>query len=334
MTDWLHGQKSLEHCLTCVQSGRVDAIAMWFDLHLDGITILSSAPDDDSDRDGVHTADCWDQATFPLKSPIHITSGQKLNISIMCHGGKISIEICDQHRIEDVHTIIKLQDSLSSRKISTVQNESEASKEFHTDNKESPENFSGTAQFDSESSKHLALNMSADWQRDMPCVSVTAPSKVVPNISSGENYICAHEDEGKEEVWKDKQSECEVKLKGTVLNMSDQLGFLQSGVLSKEVYNVPESVISCGTLRRLDCSYIVSQPIVQFLNDEQWMKALKQAAVLIFQQVRRTLLIEEVVKKKSCSHSGTSCVSFVVLKCHTGIHMSSYYIEHRCVMYW
>jgi len=299
MTDWLHGQKSLEHCLTCVQSGRVDAIAMWFDLHLDGITILSSAPDDDdSDRDGVHRADCWDQATFPVKSPIHITSGQKLNISIMCHGGKISVEIRDdQRRIEDVHTIIKLQDSLSSSKICTVQNEFQASKEFHTDNKENPEIFSGTAEFDSESSKHLALNMSSDWQRDMPCVSVTATSKVVPSISSGENYICAHEDERKEEVWTDKQSECEVKLKETVLNMSAKLGFLQSGVLSKEVYNVPESVISCGTLRRLDCSYIVSQPIVQFLNDEQWMKALKQVAVRICQQVR-TLLIEEVVKKE------------------------------------
>lgn len=319
MTEWLHGQKSLEYCLTCVQSGRVDAIAMWFDLHLDGITVLSSAPDDDSDRDGVHRADCWDQATFPVKSPIYITSGQKLNISIMCHGGKISIEIRDQHRIEDVHKIIKLQDSLSSSKISTVQNESQASKEFHTDNKESPENFSGTAEFDSESSKHLGLNMSSDWQTDMPCINVTATSKVVPNISSGENYMCAHEDEEKEEVWKDEQSGYEVKLKDTVLNMSAKLGFLQSGVLSKEVYNVPESVISCGTLR-LDCSYIVSQPIVQFLNDEQWMKALKQAAVCICQQVR-TLLVEELVKKELFTQWDIICSFCCLGICHTGIHI-------------
>jgi len=325
MTDWLHGQKSLEHCLTCVQSGRVDAIAMWFDLHLDGTTILSSAPDDDSDRDGVHRADCWDQATFPVKSPIHVTSGQKLNISIMCHGGKISIEIRDQHRIEDVHTVIKLQDSLSSSKISTVQNESQASKEFHTDNKENPENFSGTAEFDSESSKHLALKMSSDRQTDMPCINVTATSKVVPNISSGENYICAHEDEGKEEEWKNKQSECEVKLKETVLNMPAKLGFLQSGVLSKEVYSVSESVISCGTLRTLDCSYIVSQPIVQFLNDEQWMNALKQAAVLVCQQVR-TVLIEEVVKKELFTQWDIMC-SFCCLEiCHTGIHICHHII--------
>jgi len=325
MTNWLHGEKSLEHCLTCVQSGRVDAIAMWFDLHLDGITILSSAPDDDSDRDGVHRADCWDQATFPLKSPIHITSGQKLNISIMCHGGKISVEVRDQHRIEDMHTNIKLQDSLSSSKLSTAQNESQASKEFHTDNNESPENFSGTAEFDSKSSKHLALNMATNWQRDMPCVNVTAPSKVVPNISSGENYIHAHEDEGKEEVCKDKQSECEVKLKETVLNMSDKLGFLQSGVLSKEVYSVPESVISCGTLRRLDCSYIVSQPIVQFLNDEQWMKALKQAAILKCQQVR-TLLIEEVVKEELFTQWDIM-FSFCCLEiCHNGIHICRHII--------
>lgn len=319
MTDWLHGQKSLEHYLTCVQSGRVDAIAMWFDLHLDGITILSSAPDDDSDRDGVHRADCWDQAIFPLKSPVHITSGQKLNISIMCHGGKISVEIRDQHRMEDVCTIIKLQDSLSSSKISAVQNESQASTEFHTDNKESLENFSGTVEFDSESSEHLALNMSAYWQRDMPCVNVTAPSKVVPDISSGENYICVHEDEGKEE-WKDKQSECEVKLKETVLNMSDKLGFLQSGVLSKGVYSVPESVISCGTLRRLDCSYIVSQPIVQFLNDEQWITALKQAAILICQQVR-TLLIEEVAIKELFTQWDIMCFFCCLEICHSGIHI-------------
>jgi hypothetical protein len=243
----------------------------------------------------------------------------------MCHGGKISVEVRDQHRIEDMHTNIKLQDSLSSSKISTAQNESQASKEFHTDNKESPENFSGTAEFDSESSKHLALNMATNWQRDMPCVNFTAPSKVVPNISSGENYIHVHEDEGKEEVWKDKQSECEVKLKETVLNMSDKLGFLQSGVLSKEVYSVPESVISCGTLRRLDCSYIVSQPIVQFLNDEQWMKALKQAAILICQQVR-TLLIEEVVKEELFTQWDIM-FSFCCLEiCHNGIHICRHII--------
>jgi hypothetical protein len=139
--------------------------------------------------------------------------------------------------------------------------------------------------------------MSGNWQRDMPCVNVTAPSKGVPNISSGENYMCEHEHEGKEEVWKNKQSECEVKLKETALNMSDEFGFSQSAGLSAEVCNIAESVICCGPLRRLDCSYIVSQPIVQFLNDEQWMKALKKAVILLCQQVR-TLLTE------SCSTEG------------------------------
>jgi hypothetical protein len=292
MTDWLHGQKGVEQCLTCVQSGRVDAIAMWFDLHLDGITILSSAPDGDSDRDGVHRANCWDQAIFPVQSPIFITSGQKLNISVTCHGGKISVQIRDQHRMEDMHTISKLQDSFSSSKISTLQNESHAFKEFHTDNKESPENCSGTAESDSESSKPLTLNMAEYWTRDMPCVDVTTPLKNIPNISSGENYVCEHEDGGGEAILKDKQAECEVTLKETVLDMSDKLDFLQSGGSSQEMlYKVSESVISCGTSRRLDGSYTVSQPIVQFLNDDQWMKALKKAAILLRQQVRTSLTL-------------------------------------------
>lgn len=282
LADWLHGQKGVEQRLTCVQSGRVDAIAMWFDLHLDGITILSSAPDDVSDRDGVHRANCWDQAIFPLQTPIHITSGQKLNISVTCHGGKISVEVHSQNRIEDIHTISKFQDSFSSSKISTVLNESQASKELHNDDKESPENFSGTVESDTESSEHLALNISADCESDMPCGNVTAP-----NVSSGENYVCALEDEEKEAVLKDKRAQYEVTLRET---MSHKLGFLKSHGSSNEMlYKVPESVV-CGNSVRLDCSYIVSQPIVQFLNDEQWMKALKKAAILLCQQVRTWLV--------------------------------------------
>lgn len=43
--------------------GRLDALAMWFDLDLDSVTSLTSSPDARS---------CWEQAIYPVH-PHHIT---------------------------------------------------------------------------------------------------------------------------------------------------------------------------------------------------------------------------------------------------------------------
>ena len=55
------GQQLIGLTVNC--TGRLDAIAVWFDLHLDDVTTLSSAPDAGS---------CWEQAIFPVL-PSHLT---------------------------------------------------------------------------------------------------------------------------------------------------------------------------------------------------------------------------------------------------------------------
>jgi len=279
MSDWLYGQKCIEHCLICSQPGQVDAIAMWFDLHLDDVTTLSSAPDDDNDRDGVHRATCWDQAIFPLQSPICVTSGQKLNINIMCQGGKISINVCDQHRIGDTHTVNKLQNAVSYRKIPTVQNDSQPSEEFHDGDQSNPENFSSTAFSDNEYSKNVPVNISTYWKRKALCLRHTTQREVSSSSSVGENLLCGHDyEEEKTDVSKDMQDECEMTQSDTVLK--------SASFCNKMSLKMPESDVSCSTSRRLDCSAVVSQEVVQFLNDEQWMEALKKTAIFLRQQVR------------------------------------------------
>jgi hypothetical protein len=280
MVDWLHGQKHVEHCLTCTQPGHVDALAMWFDLHLDDVTTLSSVPDDVNDRDGVHRADCWDQAIFPVQSPIHVTAGQTLNISISCHGGRISVDICDQHRSGDICTISKLQDAFSSSQISTMQNDSQLSEQFPNDDQKSLKNFSTTADSDGECSKNLPLNISTNWKRKTSHFDHTAHWKVLPNASASEN----EKEKGTE--LKNTQKKYEMALKKTELIMLDN-DILKSGSCSKTMlHKVPESDISDGITRRLDCNAVASEEVVRFLNDVQWMEALKKTAMLLRQQVR------------------------------------------------
>ena len=47
--------------LEIINSGELDAIAMWFDLHLDDSITITTAPD---------TVNCWEQAIFPMQ-PVH-----------------------------------------------------------------------------------------------------------------------------------------------------------------------------------------------------------------------------------------------------------------------
>ncbi|PNF42465.1 hypothetical protein B7P43_G08745, partial [Cryptotermes secundus] len=291
MAAWLHGQKCVEHCLTCTQSGQVDAIAMWFDLHLDDVTTLSSAPGDDSDRDRVYRADCWDQAIFPVESPICVTSGQKLNIHIMCHGGKVSVDVHDQHRTEDAHTISKLQNAFSSSKISTIQNDSQSSKDLHNNDQKSPENTSSTAQSDNESFKHLPLNISANSKRKTSCLDNTNCRKITSYSSTGKHLLCEHNEEEEEEmVLKETKEKYKVTLNDT--NMLDSLDISRSESSSNTLlHKVPESDIIGGT-QRLDCSAVVSQGVVQFLNDELWMETLKKTAVVLHQQLHISSVLD------------------------------------------
>ena len=68
---YLNGMEQ-ELVLPITSQGRIDALAMWFDLHLDSITSLSSAPEASS---------CWEQAIFPVLQS-HLTSKSKSRGSI------------------------------------------------------------------------------------------------------------------------------------------------------------------------------------------------------------------------------------------------------------
>jgi hypothetical protein len=284
MLEWLHGQKQVQHCLTCTDPGRVDAVAMWFDLHLDDVTTLSSAPHDDSDRDGVHRASCWDQAIFPVQSPIHVISGQKLNLSVSCHGGKVSVDICDEHRNGDTHAISKLQDAFSFSRISAVQDDSQTSREFPKDDWKSTENFSSTAVCDAEYSKNFPLNILTNWKKETSLLHRTAHRKVLQNTSTNESLLDENEEE--KVILKEKQKD-EMTLREAEFNSN----VLRSGSCSKKMlHEEPVSDIGGDTTRKLGCSGLASQEVVQFLNDEQWMEALKKTAILLCHQVKACLL--------------------------------------------
>lgn len=269
MVEWLRGQKHVEHCITCTQPGRVDAVAMWFDLHLDDVTTISSAPDDGSDRDGVHRANCWDQAIFPVRSPIHVTSGQKLNISITCRGGKVSVDVHDQHKNEVAQAMSKLQDAFSCGKIFVVQDDSHPSREFHNDDQKSSENDSNTADSDPEYSGKLSLNIAANWKKGTSHIDCTA-----------------HEEE-KVIVLKDMHRKYEMILKEAEFNASDNSNVLRSVEHSKKIlHKIPDPDVCCGITRRLGCSGVASEEVVRFLNNKQWRESLQKTAVLLCQQVK------------------------------------------------
>ncbi|XP_069695569.1 protein arginine N-methyltransferase 9-like isoform X2 [Periplaneta americana] len=251
MSDWFSGRKRNETCLTCCQSGRVDAVVAWFDLHLDDVTTISSAPEDaaDNDREGVHRANCWDQAVFPLHSSINVTSGQTLNFSIICQGGKISV-ICDENIVKDIHTVSKLQDSFSSSKISIVQNESQVVKD--SDNSLPTCSGSSASKFANESNmcqsvrreRHMDRSVKdCNEDREETNIHSEEPKLVVPDISK-----CIDSSE------------------------TEYLDDLKSFI------NECKSKTS-------DDNIVMSQDAICFLNDEQWMRTLQIAAMHLHQEL-------------------------------------------------
>jgi hypothetical protein len=202
----------------------------------------------------------------------------------------VSVDIHDQHRIGDTHTISKLQDAFSSSKISTVQNDSKSPKAFHNNDQKSPENISSAAHSDSEPSKKLPSNISANSKRKTSCLDITNHRRITSNSSTCEHLLCEHNEEEKEMVLKDTQEKYRAILNDT--NMLDSLDILRSESSPNTLlHKVLESDIIVGTPRRLDCSAVVSQGVVQFLNDEQWMKTLKKTAIVLRQQVKPLVIV-------------------------------------------
>ncbi|PSN32046.1 hypothetical protein C0J52_16703 [Blattella germanica] len=121
MSNWLKGQNHTECWIECIEPGRVDALAVWFDLHLDNVITLTSNPIVDTSRKDVYRATCWDQAVFPLQELIFLKSEEKINIKVCCSGGKLSLDICSQHKSNTVSCIDTLEHAMSFSNISAVQ---------------------------------------------------------------------------------------------------------------------------------------------------------------------------------------------------------------------
>ncbi|KAG5179122.1 S-adenosyl-L-methionine-dependent methyltransferase [Tribonema minus] len=64
-------------CLPVTASGTVDAIAVWFDMDLDGHTSVTTAPDDSSAQ---HRCSGWDQALFFVKADWRVQRGELVHL--------------------------------------------------------------------------------------------------------------------------------------------------------------------------------------------------------------------------------------------------------------
>lgn len=58
-----------------IQDGDVDALAVWFELHLDQENSISTGPDEDT---------CWEQAIYPVTS-------RKTTLNEACEGWKVAM---------------------------------------------------------------------------------------------------------------------------------------------------------------------------------------------------------------------------------------------------
>ncbi|KAF4525718.1 hypothetical protein B566_EDAN011895 [Ephemera danica] len=87
INDCLLGKKEVSANLESVETGRVDALMAWFSLRLDEDILLSSSPGQGS---------CWEQAIFPLPSPLEVSAGQELHVALSCKDGKLSVSLESQ----------------------------------------------------------------------------------------------------------------------------------------------------------------------------------------------------------------------------------------------
>lgn len=84
----LKGDKDCDLNLICVEEGRLDCFAVWFDLKLDEDIVLNTGPDS-------HSSNCWDQAIFPLPRILYIKKGQEIKNRVSFLNGKITIQSDD-----------------------------------------------------------------------------------------------------------------------------------------------------------------------------------------------------------------------------------------------
>ncbi|XP_074651053.1 protein arginine N-methyltransferase 9-like [Tubulanus polymorphus] len=72
ISDYMNG-RTFNLNMTMICSGKVDAFAMWFDLELDDVTMICTAPESNT---------CWQQAIYPVQQKHLRTSNKRENFSV------------------------------------------------------------------------------------------------------------------------------------------------------------------------------------------------------------------------------------------------------------
>ena len=75
-----------------VTGGRVDAVAMWFDLHLSPTLSVSTAPRGDG---------AWDQAVFPVHRDVTVAAGDAVLLHASCTTLLVRMEVEGVRRREE-----------------------------------------------------------------------------------------------------------------------------------------------------------------------------------------------------------------------------------------
>ena len=83
--------------LTAVAQGQADAVAVWFDLHLDAENSFSTGPSWDIS---------WEQAIFPLRQDLHLQAGDTLHLHASCTDTLLHMDIDGVSRGEDAHEVM------------------------------------------------------------------------------------------------------------------------------------------------------------------------------------------------------------------------------------
>ncbi|KAG7333719.1 hypothetical protein KOW79_002126 [Hemibagrus wyckioides] len=65
-----------------IQDGDVDALAVWFELHLDQENSISTGPDEDT---------CWEQAIYPVSSQCSVKRGDELLVEASCRDAYLRV---------------------------------------------------------------------------------------------------------------------------------------------------------------------------------------------------------------------------------------------------
>ncbi|KAF2905693.1 hypothetical protein ILUMI_00477 [Ignelater luminosus] len=74
--------------LRCLESGTIDAIAVWFDLHLDDVISITTNPKS-------NYVDCWEQAVIYLDHPLVVTKDQDVKLQVSCTDDVLKVKIFD-----------------------------------------------------------------------------------------------------------------------------------------------------------------------------------------------------------------------------------------------